>query len=296
MEALANIARQSTTVPQGNPSLAAPSPAFAAFGAIPNALGSGAAPVAVQPQSNMPFLPTSQPAAQPVNVPALPFAFPTQVQPSHAALLGALNGAGSQASSFPNHPPPPPPANVAIDPKIQQQLVLIQTLAAQGIPIDKITSIIAQVMGNNAGPVAAPPTTQMPQPTQSSYAAPSVGHWQPPRQEESRDRNAYHEPVRSPNRQRGRSRSPPRHWDSRDSPRGRGKDRGFDLGRNSPPGRGRTTGEDRGSDYRQRSPARRGQSSEDREGSHERWIEFDPSMPSGHIKVLSRTLFVGGVT
>ena len=28
----------------------------------------------------------------------------------------------------------------------------------------------------------------------------------------------------------------------------------------------------------------------------EKWVEFDPTLPSGSIKVLSRTLFVGGVT
>jgi protein NRD1 len=28
----------------------------------------------------------------------------------------------------------------------------------------------------------------------------------------------------------------------------------------------------------------------------EKWVEFDPTLPAGHIKVLSRTLFVGGVT
>ncbi|UKZ81983.1 hypothetical protein TrVFT333_009764 [Trichoderma virens FT-333] len=35
---------------------------------------------------------------------------------------------------------------------------------------------------------------------------------------------------------------------------------------------------------------------QDSELQQEKWVEFDPTLPSGHIKVLSRTLFVGGVT
>lgn len=298
MEALANIARQNTTAAQGNPSLAAPTTAFAPPGPIPNAPSNGMAPFTAQPQANLPFLPTAQPAAQPANVPALPFAFPPQVQPSHIMPPGAVNSPGNQAGGFPAKPPPAAP-NAGLDPNVQQQLVLIQTLAAQGIPIDKITTIIAQMMGNNAAPAATmPPAPQIPQPTQSGYAAPPVGHWQPPRPDESRDRNAYHDPARSPGNQRGRSRSPARHWDARDSPRGRGKDRGYDYGRNSPPGRGRGSGEGRALDYRQRSPpARRGQSPQDREPlESEKWIEFDPTLENGTIRVLSRTLFVGGVT
>ena len=327
MEALANIARQNTTLSQGNASVAAPAPAPAPAplpthtpgpapttaspfnlpgsapgsqsGQLPAVPGNGLVSAMAQPQSSIPFLPTSQPAIQPVNMPGLPFVLPPQAQnAAQAALQGALNGAGGQASGFPNNPAPAA-AGAGLDPKVQQQLVLIQTLAAQGIPIDKITSIISQVMGANnntpAIPSAVPP--QIPQPGQSSYPPP-VGHWQPPHQDDSRDPSSYHhDPLRSPNRDRGRSRSPPRHWNPRDSPRGRGKDRGYEYGRNSP-GRGRDGGRDRGSDYRQRSPlGRRGQSTPDREPlPEEKWVVYDSSMPSGHIKVYSRTLFVGGVT
>lgn len=52
-----------------------------------------------------------------------------------------------------------------------------------------------------------------------------------------------------------------------------------------------------GNDYRQRSPRRHGRSpSPPNDFQQEKWVEFDPSLPAGHIKVLSRTLFVGGVT
>jgi protein NRD1 len=296
MEALANIARQNTTVTQGAPSLAAPAPTFPPPSHTPGAFGNGMPQyAAAQPQANIPFMPTSQPAAPPVNVPALPFAYPPQAQPGQFALPGGLNGAGGQAGGFPSNPPPVAPNVPAVDPNVlQQQLVLIQTLAAQGIPLDKIATLIAQM---NAAPGAAPQPPQIPQPIQNSYTAPQGGgSWQPPRQDESRDR--YRDPARSPNHQRNRSRSPARHWDNRDSPRGRGNDNGYDYGRNSPPGRGRGGGEGRAGDYRQRSPVgRRGQSPLDREPlESEKWIEFDPTLENGTIRVLSRTLFVGGVT
>lgn len=313
MEALANIARQSTSAVQSNASLAAPTPTFSLPGTLSNAAAQAIpAPAPAPPQPTMAFLPASQPAVPPivppVSMPTLPFTYPPQAQQGQVALAGALNVASSQPSSFPANPAPQVLPNAALDPKVQQQLVLIQTLAAQGIPFDKITSIIAQVMGGSAPAAPAPsvPSTQMPQPTQSSYAGPSP--WEAPRTDESRDRNGYHESLRSPNLPRGRSRSrSPRGWGSRGSPHGRGSDRGYHYGHNSPGGRGRGGGDDRdrergrdsrGNDYRQRSPAsRRDQSPDEREPPHiEKWIEYDPSLPTGHIKVLSRTLFVGGVT
>lgn len=70
----------------------------------------------------------------------------------------------------------------------------------------------------------------------------------------------------------------------------------MDYGHESP-NRGRHD-DRRGGDYRQRSPhGRRGRSpSPPHDHSQgEKWIEYDPTLPSGHIKVYSRTLFVGGV-
>ncbi|EOO00060.1 putative nrd1 protein [Phaeoacremonium minimum UCRPA7] len=209
---------------------------------------------------------------------------------------------------------PPPPSNLAngflgnapaaqaggSDPNLQKNLMLIQTLLAQGIPVDKISTIIGQLTGNNAAPQA--PLPQVPQPSQSSYSVPPGAGWDAPRTEDPRDRNGYHDSIRSPNRARGRSRSrsPGRHWDAHDSPRGRDERRFGDFGRNSP-GRGRLDDRDRGrgrgSDYRQRSPPGHGSPQGDISALQEhKWVEYDSSIPNGHIKVLSRTLFVGGVT
>ncbi|KAJ8129240.1 hypothetical protein O1611_g4389 [Lasiodiplodia mahajangana] len=115
------------------------------------------------------------------------------------------------------------------------------------------------------------------------------------RPDESRDRSFNQ--VRSPPRyhDRSRSRSPPRQWDQR------GRDYGG-YGPNSPGG-GRMDDRDRrgrGSEYRQRSPpGRRGRSPtppQDFPRPGAKWVEIDRTLPAGHIKVLSRTLFVGGVT
>lgn len=289
MDKLASIARQNASSAQSNPSLAALAPAstpatapvFGAHGGAPSSGAMQPAPGPYQAQANMPFLPTSQPPAQPVNAPGLPYAFPP------AAPGGA---------------PPPQNGNQAA-----ATVQLVAALAAQGIPIDKIAGVIQMMGQTGAIPPAAPP--QMPQPTQTGYAAPPVGGGAPSgpapwdaRPDDARDRGGYHDGMRSPNRPRGRSRSrsPPR-WDGRGSPRSsRANDRGFDYGRPGSPGRGRSDDRDRRGhmpEYRQRSPHGRHGDSPPQDGSQqEKWIEYDNKMASGSIKVYSRTLFVGGVT
>ncbi len=50
-------------------------------------------------------------------------------------------------------------------------------------------------------------------------------------------------------------------------------------------------------EYRQRSPqGRRNESPVGDQFPQDKWVEYDNNMPSGSIKVYSRTLFVGGVT
>ena len=252
----------------------------------------------------MPFLPTSQPGAQPVNVPpALPFAFPPQAPP----VQGGLPGAPAPLTA-------PPPNAAASNPAAATTVQLVAALAAQGFSIDKIASVI-QTLGQT-GAIPPAPQQAMPQPTQTGYAAPpppvggavppGAAPWNAPRPDDARDRAGYHDGTRSPNRPRGRSRSrsPPR-WDARGSPRSRANDRGFDYGRPGSPGRGRPEDRerDRGgrgqhmSEYRQRSPhGRREQSPVREQFQQEKWVEYDNSLPSGCIKVYSRTLFVGGVT
>ncbi|KAF2462348.1 hypothetical protein BDY21DRAFT_12216 [Lineolata rhizophorae] len=56
-------------------------------------------------------------------------------------------------------------------------------------------------------------------------------------------------------------------------------------------------GRGRRDEYRQRSPPpQRSRQGGSPKASGPKWVEFDKSLPSGCIKVLSRTLFVGGVT
>lgn len=230
----------------------------------------------------MPYLPTSHPPAPPVNQPTLPYGY---AQPVAAAV-----------------PPAPSTLNSANNPANGNMTIQVVTaLLSQGVALDQIKNVI-QMMGQG-GAAAQPAPQQIQQPAQNGYAATPVGGmsgsapWEPPRPDDSRERMGYHNGIRSPTRLRGRSRSrsPPR-WDVRDSPRSRRNERGFDYGRHASPDRDGARG--RMPDYRQRSPAgRHGQSPLGRESSQEqKWIDYDSSIPEGHIKVKSRTLFVGGVT
>lgn len=288
LDTLASIARQNASSAQSNPSLAAPAPTpapapvFTTSGGPPSNGTMHHAPVHVQAQPSMPFLPTPQPAAQPVNVPALPFAFPPPVLPAQGMAPAA-------------------PAATTVQ--------LVAALAAQGMSIEKIASVI-QMMGQSGAIAPAPQQHQMPQPIQTGYAAPPpVGSAAGPapwdaRPNDAHDRSGHHDGMRSPNRARGRSRSrSPARWDARGSPRtSRANDRGFEYGRPVSPGRGRSDDRDRSDrgnmpDYRQRSPqGRRNETPPGDQFSQDKWVEYDNSIPSGSIKVYSRTLFVGGVT
>ncbi|KAH8159175.1 hypothetical protein CIB48_g9078 [Xylaria polymorpha] len=305
MEALANIARQNITAPPTSVSVPA---AGSPFNIPPTQLGAVAPQPALQPtqshtptQAQVPF-----PAvAAPVNVPAVPYPYASQAQPQ-APIQGQPFvppvTASNQASGFPGVASGAPPAAAVggVDPNIQQQVMLIKLLADQGVPPDKIPLIIAGIQngttgaGSGAGiPPSAQPSMPQLQPGQQPYGN-SWGQ-ESFRPDESRDRSFNQ--VRSPPRyhDRSRSRSPPRHWDQR------GRDySGF--GPNSP-GAGRMDDRDRrgrGSDYRQRSPPGRRNPSPSPPQEYPRpgtkWVEIDRALPQGHIKVLSRTLFVGGVT
>jgi len=274
-----------------------------------------------QTQPGLPsFLPTSQPAPPPVNGPAPPFSMPPMG--GQAAPFAAPSAASSQANGF-LAAAPPAAAPGGVNSNI---ILLVQTLASQGIPIEQITAIVAQMTSNNAASaLAAPPTVptalagapQFLPPGQNGgvhgYPAPppaAVGSaWNAPRPDESRDTGVYPGARNAVGgRGRSRSRSPPRHWDQRGSPRGRDSANYGEYGRRpSPPGRSRgEERDDRGragrggpSDYRQRSPPGRRNSSPHRDmpvQQLEKWVQHDPSIPNGHIRVLSRTLFVGGVT
>lgn len=304
MEALANIARQNVVAGGRNSVPATANP----YSIPPTQLGSVVqqASLQTQGQSSTPA-PGASPftaVAPPANGPAMPYYAPqaqTQAPIQSQPFIPPVT-AGNQAHGFPGSASIAPPAASAggVDPNVQQQVRLIKLLADQGVPLDKIPLILAGIQnggitGAGAGasaPPSMPPQPQI-QPGQQSYG--STWGQESFRPDESRDRNFNQ--VRSPPRyhDRSRSRSPPRHWDQR------GRDYGG-FGPDSP-GTGRSDDRDRrgrGSDYRQRSPpGRRGRSPtppQDFPRPGPKWVEIDRTLPQGHIKVLSRTLFVGGVT
>ncbi|KAI8964991.1 hypothetical protein F5Y11DRAFT_48059 [Daldinia sp. FL1419] len=286
MEALANIARQNVTATPAN-NVPAPASSYS----VPPTQASVAQPPILPLTQSQPAVSYTAPQ-QPVNLPGMPYPFPQPGQVQAATPVPAVN-ASNQVPSYPGVAPAAPAAPVSgMDPNVQQQVMLIKLLADQGVPFDKIPAIIASMQSTS---IAAPPATNSPT-VPPVGQAPYAGSWGQGgyRPDESRDHD--YQQVRSPNRyrNRSRSRSPPRHWDARDSPRGRSDREYGNYGRNSP-GLGRTGG----TGYRQRSPGRRGRSPSPAHGFSQpttKWVEFDRTIPQGHIKVLSRTLFVGGVT
>ncbi|KAF4974742.1 hypothetical protein FZEAL_8412 [Fusarium zealandicum] len=294
LEALANLARQNTSAPPTNAPFPAPTASY-------NLPASGLPQPVSSAQPSMSYAP----ASQPVNVPSLPFGFPQM--PGHSAVPGAMQNNSSNPpnplaglmSGVPGAPLPGAPASgLGLDPNTQQQILLIKALADQGVPFDKIPALI-QGMTSGSGPnAAAASSAQQPLPFPQSSHVPGQPAWGGPsmKPDESRDRD--YDRMRSPAGYHGRSRSrsPDRGWGARGSPQN-GRDR-MEYGHDSP-NRGRHDNRRGGGDYRQRSPhGRRGQSPSPPEdhSQTEKWIEFDPKLPSGHIKVFSRTLFVGGVT
>ncbi|TQW03080.1 RNA binding protein Nrd1 [Cordyceps javanica] len=287
LEALANIARQNTT------SNTAAGSAGPSNGSLPAPAASYSMPASALPQPvSSSHAPSSYPAAsQPVNAPSVPFN------------LAQMLGQNAPAQAMPASAAPQMPAAAGavpggMDPSTQQQIMLIKLLADQGVPFDKIPALIQSMTGGAVAgqPAPAPaPAAQGSFPAQPAWGAPSNGS----SRDDTRNR-AYGDGGRSPQRfhgTRSRSRSPDR-WGQRGSPRG-----GRDFsGRTSPP-RGRHEDRDRngrrGNEFRQRSPAGRRGRSPSPSGNFphvDRWIEYDPTLPPNSIRVLSRTLFVGGVT
>ena len=185
----------------------------------------------------------------------------------------------------------PPQSNTAgMSDQLKQQLEILSMLKAQGIPQQDWPGLLAALMAT-ANSAQAGNTGAMPAPTNVGTGNIDV----------SRDRNGYDRHARSPQggrRERSRSRSP-RGWDRRrdNSPHGRRRDspvygeyggnrnseRGGDYDRRGGRGGGR------GSSYRQRSPPRRRSPSPARQDHTlpppgPKWVEYDHSLPKGHIK------------
>ena len=264
----------------------------------------------------------SVPHNQAVGVPgafnsAMPFTGPSNT-PNLAQTLSNMTSGQSSVQGASMMP-------AGMTPEVfQQQLQLLQLLQAQGIPQEQWGTVLSAFMSGAAGGAAMPGVNN------AAYAAPQQ-NWQQNQgyggNDPSRDRNGFHDQTSSSGnrRQRSRSRSPSR-WDRRDvtPPRRRdspvyGDYRGNtsrDGGRGDYGSQGGRRGQ--GDSYRRRSPDRYRRSPSPRQHNipppGPKWIEYDRTLGDGMIKgeqtarpgdtlahtemctVLSRTLFVGGVT
>jgi len=218
-----------------------------------------------------------------------------------AALFGGMNnGTQSQATQaaaqnslaalFPPQPQqqqqqmPALPTPAQVGPDAQATLQLVQLMAQQGIPPDQWAAAL-QVLNAQKGALPFPPP---PIPGQNMFG-------QPP---QSRDHDGH---TRSPQDGRRRSRSPDYGRRGDQARGGRPGSPGFDRHRNGSDARN----DRRGNEYRQRSPVGRRRRSPSPPQNQvqdlppppaEKYMEWDHNLPRDHIKVLSRTLFVGGVT
>ncbi|EXJ91959.1 hypothetical protein A1O3_00509 [Capronia epimyces CBS 606.96] len=279
LEALKNMAKQN----------AAAQPAAPAQSSLNNLLGTqnGTAP--------------STSTVNPGLAPAPAAANGQAVNPLGALFAGLSNGAQNQSpANVPQNPlnaflpQPQAPATVPQMPALlgqdpQAQFQILQHLAASGVPPEQWATAIQLInlQSANANIGGVPGLPFPPALPANNWAG------QPPAGQ-SRDSH-----TRSPpNQYRRRSRSPG--YDTgrrRDmSPRRRRDSPGPDQYRNDRDGR-------RGNDYRQRSPAGRRRRTSTPPTSDFKLpppgpknITLDHSLPKGHIKVYSRTLFVGGVT
>ncbi|PNS14503.1 hypothetical protein CAC42_3789 [Sphaceloma murrayae] len=287
LRALAGIAAQNPPAPAPVPQPAAPSSqqqdlnallaGFAQYQSAPSTQS-------VAPPSYPQFAYQPQPTPSPAYPPQMPTVFP--------------------GASMPQAPPPPPPAmpqqpaaedlasiiarlvppHILADPeKAGQVAQLFDGLLKNGIPQEQWAPVLQALYPQGAlTPAPAP--------------VPAIPSWHPAAQNGSNE-----QPHGSYNAvQRERSRSP----DYR-SARGGGNRRqspvygSYDGSSGIQPvqqdidvraGQGKRNG----NRYRQRSPPRNGSNVSANVASREKWLSYDPTLPPGHIKVLSRTLFVGG--
>lgn len=226
------------------------------------------------------------------------------------------------------------PGAGGIAPETLQQLQLLQLIQAQGVPQDQWGTVLALLMSSNNAAAVAGGANGNNAITPAWPNAAAQGAWAGRNEAESRDRNGYGDQyVQSPpgryQQSQRRSRSPPT-WDRRrdqspprrrDSPvygeyssDSRNSNRGDTYDRRG--NRGRTQA--RGGAYRQRSPDSHRRSLSPRNDyalppPGPKWVDYDYTIGEGMIKgthpsskasssvidwslVLSRTLFVGGVT
>ncbi|KKK16066.1 hypothetical protein P175DRAFT_0436733 [Aspergillus ochraceoroseus IBT 24754] len=310
LKALADMAKQNTAAPAA-PAMAAQTNPLSALGQQSTVSQPVSSSVDQASQSQ-----SGQAGVNPYGAMTAPFAAlsnvaqnPALVQPqsqSHTPnpLTAAQNPLAAllpQATAAPAQPP-----SLAPD-ALQQQLQLLQLLAAQGIPQDQWATAL-QILSLSGAGAGGMPNVNAGQTPGFNLPGQNVNAWgaHPDSQSRDFDRDrerdrefmrsppgGYRRRSRSPGWDRRREASPPRR---RDSPV-YGEYHGDSPGRRGADPRGR-----RGNEYRQRSPpGRRRRSPSPRKDPAlpppgPKFLEWDYSIGQGNIKVLSRTLFVGGVT
>ncbi|KAL4801553.1 hypothetical protein BDV18DRAFT_148816 [Aspergillus unguis] len=308
LKALADMAKQNTAAPAAPPAAAPVNPLAAltqqtpvpqpAISSVDQAMQSQAGQAGVNPYGAV-----ANPFAALGNLGQNPALVQPQSQ-SHTPnpLTAAQNPLAALLPSATAAPPQPP----SMTPDgLQQQLQLLQMLAAQGIPQDQwATALQILTLSNPAAGMPNLNPGQTPGLNLPGQTANAWGAHADPQSRDFGDRERDRDYMRSPpGGYRRRSRSPG--WDRRrdvSPPRRRdspvyGEYHGDSPGRRGADPRGRRN------DYRQRSPPgrRRRSPSPPRKdpalpAPGPKFIEWDYSVGQGNIKVLSRTLFVGGVT
>ncbi|KAK5167244.1 hypothetical protein LTR04_000131 [Oleoguttula sp. CCFEE 6159] len=177
---------------------------------------------------------------------------------------------------------------------LAQQVQLLQGLQQAGIPYHQWGEVL-KALGPPQLATAAPQA-----PVEPGRSEPQAAGVAPP------DQGAYSGVQSEQQRQRDRSRSPDSRRDRhapatnrRPSPvygEYRAPSSGGNNQTDSPDrdGRGRGPGRGTTNEYRQRSPLNRQFSPAIPPGTVSKWTDYDPSLLPNSIRVLSRTLFVGG--
>ena len=271
--------------------------------------GSAPAPAPVPtpaPLNMMPQAPGSFPQGMPAN--GTPAQFPQvggQQSNQNNPLAHLFGGAGmpqqppQQAFAPPQQqapvmPPQPGAGAPGMDPNMMKQLQILAQLKAMNVPQEQWAALLPIMLSQNPPQAGAGAAQNVP----GAYPAAFGGA-------QGNDQGHGYESLRSPGRDRRRSRSPDFNRRRDDSPRRRdsptygryGEDRDNRRGGRDRGGRGRNRSPDR---FRRSPSPRRGQNDIGTNntdwGQVPRNVTVDSSLPGDSIRVFSRTLFVGGVT
>ena len=284
LQALADMAKSNTTAIGGLP---APT-SSGNFNSLQNAFTQNI-PSSVNAASSMPSM--GQSVSMPGGADNPANAFGGMSSLSNFPQPGMPNGQqGNMQQANPLAPTGPSPE------VLQQQVQIIQLLQAQGVPQDQWATVLSVMMSTGALGGGASNAPQQPY-GQNQNQNQNQGYGT---NDLSRDRSGYNDQYnqRSPSgRYRNRSRSPspgPGYRRDPSPPRRRDSPTYGAYGRNGRDGRGGGISSG-GRDYRQRSPNRPRKSASPRRDSQAlpppgpRNIEYDRTLPPGHIKGIKTT-------